>query len=61
MAWMMRSFLQDVPKEIEEAVSIDGGTWLTSFFMIAFRVVLPGLAASAVLAFIYHGTPLCLG
>jgi len=53
MAWMMRSFFQDVPKEIEEAVSIDDGTWWTSFFVIASRIVLPRLAASAVLAFIY--------
>lgn len=53
MVWMMRSFLEDVPREIEEAVTIDGGTWFTSFKMIAFRIALPGLAASVVLAFIY--------
>lgn len=53
MVWMMRSFFEDVPKEIEEAVSIDGGGWWHSFFMISFRIVLPGLAASAVLGFIY--------
>lgn len=53
MVWMMRSFLEDVPKELEEAVQIDGGTWFTSFRMIVTRIALPGLAASCVLSFIY--------
>ncbi len=53
MVWMMRSFFEDVPKELEEAVQIDGGTWFTSFRMIATRIALPGLAASCVLSFIY--------
>jgi multiple sugar transport system permease protein len=53
MVWMMRSFLEDVPKELEEAVQIDGGSWFTGFRMIVTRIALPGLAASCVLAFIY--------
>jgi multiple sugar transport system permease protein len=53
MVWMMRSFFEDVPKEIEEAVQIDGGTWWTSFRMIAGRIALPGVAATSVLVFIY--------
>ena|SRR3712207_1812110 len=53
MVWMMRSFLEDVPKEIEEAVQIDGGSWFTGFRMIVSRIALPGLAASCVLSFIY--------
>ena len=53
MVWMMRSFLEDVPRELEEAVQIDGGSWFTSFRMIITRIALPGLAASCVLSFIY--------
>ena len=53
MVWMMRSFLEDVHKELEEAVQIDGGSWFTSFRMIVTRIALPGLAASCVLSFIY--------
>ena len=53
MVWMMRSFLEDVPRELEEAVQIDGGSWFTSFRMIVTRIALPGLAASCVLSFIY--------
>jgi multiple sugar transport system permease protein len=53
MVWMMRSFFEDVPRELEEAVQVDGGNWFTAFRMISTRIVLPGLAASCVLAFIY--------
>ena len=53
MVWMMRSFLEDVPKELEEAVQMDGGTWFTGFRMIVTRIALPGLAASCVLSFVY--------
>ena len=53
MVWMMRSFLEDVPRELEEAVRVDGGTWFTGFRMIVTRIALPGLAASCVLSFIY--------
>lgn len=53
MVWMMRSFFEDVPGEIEEAVRVDGGTWFTGFRMIVTRIALPGLAASCVLSFIY--------
>jgi multiple sugar transport system permease protein len=53
MVWMMRSFFEDVPKEIEEAVLMDGGSRFTAFRMIVGHIALPGLAASTVLAFIF--------
>jgi multiple sugar transport system permease protein len=53
LVWTMRSHLEEVPAEIEEAVLIDGGTRFTAFWMIVSRITLPGLAASGTLAFIY--------
>jgi multiple sugar transport system permease protein len=53
MVWMMRSFFEDVPREIEEAVLIDGGSRFTAFRMIVGHIALPGLAASTVLSFIF--------
>lgn len=53
MVWMMRSFFEEVPREIEEAIFVDGGTRWTAFRMIATRLVVSGLAASAVLAFVF--------
>lgn len=52
LVWMMRSFYEDVPVAIEEAVLVDGGGSFHAFRM-ATRLVASGLAASCVLAFIY--------
>jgi multiple sugar transport system permease protein len=52
IVWLMRSFYEEVPKEIEEAVEVDGGrTWTK--FRVATRMSLTGILASAVLAFIF--------
>ncbi len=53
VVWMMRSFIEDVPVEIDEAVQLDGGGWFRVFRMVGIRLVLPGLGAAAILAFIY--------
>lgn len=53
MVWTMRSHLEEVPAEIEEAVLMDGGSRFTAFWMIVSRISLPGLAASGTLAFIF--------
>jgi multiple sugar transport system permease protein len=54
--WIVRGFIDDVPKEVEEAAALDGVTkW-----SIPFRVILPlvkgGLAASALFVFILSWT-----
>jgi multiple sugar transport system permease protein len=51
--WLMRSFFENTPRALEEAAAIDGaGPW-----QILLRIVLPtaapGLAATAILCFIY--------
>jgi len=51
--WMLRSFVQQIPQEIEEAALIDGA----SHPMIVRRVILPliapGLAAAGILCFLF--------
>jgi len=51
--WMLRSFVQQIPQEIEEAALIDGA----SHPMIVQRVILPliapGLAAAGILCFLF--------
>jgi len=54
--WIVRGFIDDVPKEVEEAAALDGVTkW-----SIPFRIILPlvkgGLAASALFVFILSWT-----
>jgi multiple sugar transport system permease protein len=52
IVWLMRSFYEEVPKEIEQAVEVDGGDALTKF-RVATRISITGVLASAALAFIF--------
>ena len=51
--WMMTGFFADVPEELEESAMIDGCTRLGAFFRVSVPIVAPGLAATAILSFIY--------
>jgi len=53
LVWMLRSFIEDLPPELEEAVAVDGGTRWTAFRYVLLRLIAPGLAASLVLAFVF--------
>ncbi|MFB6362755.1 carbohydrate ABC transporter permease [Paenibacillus elgii] len=52
MVWMMKSFFDTVPKEIEEAAAVDGCTNIAVFFRIVMPLVLGGLGASSILCII---------
>lgn len=51
--WMMRSFLLEVPREVLEAGEVDGASLLTSIRKIILPIVSPGLAATALICFIF--------
>ncbi|QTZ90767.1 carbohydrate ABC transporter permease [Streptomyces auratus] len=51
--WMMRSFLSEVPVEILEAASIDGAGLHTTLLRIVAPVAMPGIAATALISFIF--------
>jgi multiple sugar transport system permease protein len=51
--WLMMSYLQDVPKELEEAAWIDGCGRIASFFRVVLPLVVPGLMATGILSFIF--------
>jgi multiple sugar transport system permease protein len=51
--WMMTGFFADVPRELEESAMIDGCTRLGAFFRVNLPIAAPGLAATAILSFIY--------
>src|SRR5207245_8824781 len=51
--WMMRSFLAEVPVEILEAASIDGAGLPTTLTRIVAPVAMPGIAATALISFIF--------
>jgi multiple sugar transport system permease protein len=51
--WMMRSYFEAVPAEIEESAQVDGATRMRSFWSITLPLALPGLIATGTFAFIF--------
>jgi multiple sugar transport system permease protein len=51
--WMLHSFFADVPVELEEAAAIDGCSRLQTFLRIVLPIARPGIAATAVLVFVF--------
>ena len=51
--WLMRSFFGEVPPEIEEAARVDGCGAFEASRRITLPLVIPGLIAAGVLAFIF--------
>lgn len=54
VVWLMRSFFQEVPKEIAEAAIVDGCTQWGAFFKAVLPQVRGGLAATALFVFILN-------
>jgi multiple sugar transport system permease protein len=51
--WLMTNFIRDVPVELEEAARIDGCSTPYLIWRIIVPLVAPGLAATAILMFIF--------
>tara|TARA_B100001741_G_scaffold312630_1_gene316431 strand:+ start:378 stop:1208 length:831 start_codon:yes stop_codon:yes gene_type:complete len=47
--WMLRSFLDEIPKEIDDAAIIDGCGPLQAIFKIYLPLIIPGIVATAIL------------
>ena len=58
--WMMRSFLAEVPVEILEAASVDGAGLLLTLRRVVAPIVLPGIAATSLICFIFSWNELLL-
>lgn len=52
IVWLMLGFFAGIPDEVEEAAVIDGASPFGVFWRICLPMVLPGLNAAAILAFI---------
>jgi N,N'-diacetylchitobiose transport system permease protein len=50
--WTLRGFVAGVPRELEEAAMVDGSSRLRAFFTVTLPLVMPGLVATGIFAFI---------
>jgi ABC-type glycerol-3-phosphate transport system permease component len=51
--WFLISFFQDLPEEVEESAKVDGASEWQLFVRIVLPLVAPGIAAVAMLSFMY--------
>ncbi len=50
--WVLTSFFQQMPRELEEAAYVDGATPLQTFYRVLLPLAAPGLVTTGLLAFI---------
>lgn len=53
VVWMMRSFMLEVPYEVIEAARLDGANLWQEFMRVIMPLLVPGLAATALLSMIF--------
>jgi len=51
--WLLVGFFRQLPRELEEAALVDGASRLRTFREVILPLALPGLAATAILTFVY--------
>ena len=57
---ILKSFFDDVPVEIDQAAMIDGATRFQCFYLVVLPMIKGGIAATAVLCFIFSWTEFIL-
>ncbi len=50
--WLLRSYFQSLPRELEEAAMVDGASRLGALFRVILPLSIPGIVATALFAFI---------
>jgi multiple sugar transport system permease protein len=53
IVWIMISFFEGIPQELEEAAFVDGATRFGTFWRVILPLSTPGIVASGILAFIF--------
>ena len=51
--WLMKSFIDEVPIELEEAARVDGARWSVIMFRITLPLVRPGIIVTSMFAFVF--------
>lgn len=50
--WMLKSFFETLPKEVDEAAWVDGSSYLNTFLRIVLPLSLPGIFSVAIFVFV---------
>jgi len=50
---LMKSFFDDIPQDLDEAAMVDGANRFGSFWRVVLPLAAPGMAAAAILSFIF--------
>jgi len=50
--WMMKGYFDSIPRELEEAASIDGCSWFGGYMKVVLPLTLPGIAAVSIYSMI---------
>jgi len=51
--WLMKSFIDEVPLELEEAARVDGARWYTVMLRITLPIVRPGIIVTSMFSFVF--------
>src|ERR1700730_143647 len=51
--WMLRSYFDSIPKELDEAATMDGASPLRAFVQIILPLTIPGIVAVAIFSFLF--------
>jgi multiple sugar transport system permease protein len=49
--WLLKSFFDTIPRELEEAALVDGASRLTAFWRVTLPLIWPGIAVAGMFAF----------
>ncbi len=49
--WLMKGYIDGIPRELEEAALIDGCNYFQAFFRIVFPLIIPSVAAVFIISF----------
>jgi multiple sugar transport system permease protein len=51
--WLLKSFIDEVPVELEEAAAVDGANWFVRLTRITLPLTLPGIIVTSMFAFVF--------
>lgn len=51
--WLLKSFIDEVPLELEEAAAVDGADWWRTLLRITLPLTLPGIIVTSMFAFVF--------